>query len=480
MLWLFDRNRAQTGVLVEYDSILTTRRFSEDSSWTGRFPSTSLDLLDAAYFCQVQGETELYLVEKVELVTEEGELSVLASGRSATALLHLRTIEGTMRWSSATPGTIISDMIASLTGARALPGLSFGTGDASGTAIDLERSWGDMGEIARSVLSQGTLGCRASLDGTGVIYDVYGPQTVAALIGDVYGNATGARLVHDDTEWRNYAYVLGETERPEKSAVTALATYGGSLTGTASDVSAVDAAVANVVESAANGLTLQFAFGAIPAGSKDLELVIVGYYNGAPNASHFMLTQIAEDGSTFSTLQALTMQGAGSSKQEYRIPIPLSAWPAAGRIRLTHNVTTYNAVHVLYVNYAVIEYKAPREQVEVDMTDGAERRELYVDARDLQSQDADDVNMLIADYQALLEVRGKEKLADTRRIEYADASVDTPLNPGDVSWYDGRIWSAELMASESSTTYEKGMARHGVTLGEPPATLRKTIRRATG
>lgn len=70
-----------------------------------------------------------------------------------------------------------------------------------------------------------------------------------------------------------------------------------------------------------------------------------------------------------------------------------------------------------------------RKVVEVDVrTDPLEeRRELFVDARDLQ-QHSDNVNYTDAQYQNLLYQRGLEKLADYAPVEKVDSDVDPAAN----------------------------------------------------
>ncbi len=70
-----------------------------------------------------------------------------------------------------------------------------------------------------------------------------------------------------------------------------------------------------------------------------------------------------------------------------------------------------------------------REIVEVDIRQGPdeERRELWVDARDLQ-QHSDTVNYTDAQYRDLLFQRGLEKLADYAVLEKVDSDVDPAAN----------------------------------------------------
>ena len=63
--------------------------------------------------------------------------------------------------------------------------------------------------------------------------------------------------------------------------------------------------------------------------------------------------------------------------------------------------------------------------VEVDrIRQGEKRKELYVDARDLQK----DENTTDAEYKEILKERGIEKLNEYNKVEIADFSIDTLAN----------------------------------------------------
>ena len=72
---------------------------------------------------------------------------------------------------------------------------------------------------------------------------------------------------------------------------------------------------------------------------------------------------------------------------------------------------------------------AARKVVEVDVRQepGEERRELWVDARDLQ-QHSDTVNYTDAQYRDLLFQRGLEKLSDYATVEKVDSDIDPAVN----------------------------------------------------
>lgn len=116
---------------------------------------------------------------------------------------------------------------------------------------------------------------------------------------------------------------------------------------------------------------------------------------------------------------------------------------------------------------------AARVQVIVDQTGGAERRELYVDASDLQKGTLTDLQ-----YQALLTARGASKLAEARRIDTAKADgMTAPVRAGDVIWYDSSFWQASYPVTEVITTREGSKVRRSPVLGEPTMTMQRMIRR---
>lgn len=408
MLYLFDRDRALTVALPEYGTIVTTRRFSDESEWAGRFPSSSFDALREAYFAQVQGESELYLVEHVKRSSDDDGTYVEASGRSATALLHLRTVEGTLQWTSKPTGEIVSDLIATLTGDRALPGVTFGAGVTLGDSTTMQQSWGDMGDVVRLLLSSANLGITASLDGTDVVLDVYAPETVAVMMGEKYGNASTSSVGTDIKTWRNYAAVLGEiADDGSRVRVDVDQTDGDELRELYVDARDLQRAVT----------------AAIPFTVATTD-TFTATAHGLINENRVMLSDVTD--------------GA-----------PLVAAVYYWVISATENT------------FKVSNY---RNGTAVNVTTAG-------------SGNVTTIEKTSAQYAAVLAARGVEKLAEMRFIEYAEAMAATNLPPGALITYDSDIYSATLMCSESESTYESGAVRYDATLGEPPDTIDKSIRR---
>lgn len=132
-----------------------------------------------------------------------------------------------------------------------------------------------------------------------------------------------------------------------------------------------------------------------------------------------------------------------------------------------------------------------RKVVEVDVRESPqeERRELWVDARDLQ-QRSDEANYTDAQYRDLLFQRGLEKLADYAAIEKVDSDVDpaanlvygTDFDLGDLCTY--RYSDVDIECSKRITeiqeAYEGAKRTISVIFGNDAATdFKKIIRKET-
>lgn len=234
-LWLYDIDGNATAVLRE-GALITRRRFREHSAWDGKFPliempgtpyATNYDALADAYFARVAGAEEVYLVENLKLITGGGQEYIeVAESRSASALLHTRTIVGTKDWHDKYAGEMVADVFADFTGARALP-LAFGSGLTLGGTFSVQRSWGDAGEALLELLAAKQLGMRTRFENGVVKLDIIAAAATEVRLGEKYKDGSSMRLVTDDAPWRNYAYVLGEGEGAARVQVIVDQTAGG-------------------------------------------------------------------------------------------------------------------------------------------------------------------------------------------------------------------------------------------------------------
>jgi hypothetical protein len=434
--------------------------------------------------------------------------------------LHERTVEGTLSWSAKKHGQIVSDLIASLTEDRAIPHLAFGTGASLGTDIDKQISWGDMGEVVRALLSSSHLGMRARFVPSplyeedfsrtwrdtferapgplgsswsvlsGTISIVGGEAKATSTFGGVARFAAAGVLSHqvvraDRAQGSGSLVIAGPVARLQDkdnyyyteangTNIVLQKRYGGTTTTLASSPHA-GYPVSLTIEADGSTLRVYKNDGATPIITHEDTTFTTGY-------AGFVCLFVNGYVSRFSVMSEDLPEGATDPRTIYIDVIePVESDSKYGE-RYGNAVSDRALVDKTeWRNYAIVLGEGEgdaRERVDVDFTSGSPRRELYVDARDLQ-RTIDEVEMPLADYQALLAQRGAEKLADTRLIEHAEAQITNgDAEVGEVAWYDSERWSAYLMVTEVETIYESGTAIARAVLGEPAQTLRKTIRKA--
>lgn len=147
---------------------------------------------------------------------------------------------------------------------------------------------------------------------------------------------------------------------------------------------------------------------------------------------------------------------------------------------------TYEYSNKDYRNYAVVAGQgegSDRVSVIVDKTDGAARRELFVDARDLQQEEDESLD----DYKARLTRRGEEKLSEYAVVEKCDTQIDTESNLKYMVDFDlGDLCTVtesehgitcEKRITECEEVYENGAFSLSVTFGEGYLILPKYMER---
>ena len=139
-----------------------------------------------------------------------------------------------------------------------------------------------------------------------------------------------------------------------------------------------------------------------------------------------------------------------------------------------------------YRNYAVVAGQGEgtdRVSIIVDKTDGVERRELFVDARDLQQEEDESLD----DYKVRLTRRGEEKLSEYATVEKCDTQIDTEsslkymvdFELGDlctITEMEHGI-TCEKRITECEEVYENGAFSLSVTFGEGYLILPKYMER---
>ena len=152
----------------------------------------------------------------------------------------------------------------------------------------------------------------------------------------------------------------------------------------------------------------------------------------------------------------------------------------------------YNRNESSYKNFAYVAGAgegANRKIVVVDLRQpGEERKEIWVDARDLQEEDNNGNKIPDATYRAQLAQRGREKLAEYRKVETINSGVDPNANLvykkdfdlGDYCTYiNTEIHiSTDKRITEAMETYEGGAMELEITFGtDEISTVRQLIKR---
>lgn len=153
---------------------------------------------------------------------------------------------------------------------------------------------------------------------------------------------------------------------------------------------------------------------------------------------------------------------------------------------------TYNRNSADYKNFAYVAGEgegSERVIVTVDLRlPGEDRREIWVDARDLQRKDDDGNEITLEEYKLLLYQRGVEKLKEYRLVETASSSIDPNANLiykvdfdlGDYCTYINTEINiaTDKRITEVMETYEGGTTELSITFGtDEIETVKQLIKR---
>lgn len=152
----------------------------------------------------------------------------------------------------------------------------------------------------------------------------------------------------------------------------------------------------------------------------------------------------------------------------------------------------YNRNSNSYKNFAYVAGSGEgnsRIIITVDLrSPGEERKEIWVDARDLQQEDEDGKAISMDIYYTMLEQRGMEKLAEYRKVEIVNSDIDPNANLvykkdfdlGDYCTYINTEIGIETdkRITEIIETYEGGAMKLSITFGtDEISTIKQLIKR---
>ncbi|MDR1599679.1 MAG: siphovirus ReqiPepy6 Gp37-like family protein [Oscillospiraceae bacterium] len=139
-----------------------------------------------------------------------------------------------------------------------------------------------------------------------------------------------------------------------------------------------------------------------------------------------------------------------------------------------------------YANAALVGSEGEGEErtmIAIGDTAGLDRYELFVDAKDLRSEDFPD------DYDAALEFRGNAKITEQAMVKAFDASVHPygnlkykqDFDLGDVVTVISKAWNVGMTTriTEIAESYDSGGMSLDITFGKPLATLTKRLKEAS-
>jgi len=154
--------------------------------------------------------------------------------------------------------------------------------------------------------------------------------------------------------------------------------------------------------------------------------------------------------------------------------------------------TTYTYSRSDYKNFAYVAGAGEGTARIVETVDkiapGEDRRELYVDARDLSPETEDGIMLTDAEYRTILRARGEEKLSEFQTVEAIDGKADpnanlkyrTDYDLGDICDYANPGIGLEIQKriTEIREVYEGGHMRLDTVFGEDYIrNVRKLIQR---
>lgn len=229
-VWLYNRDLEVTGIITDYASVVTTRKFFDVGEFAGKFSLGDFSALSAAKFLVVDDETEVYVVEYVREVTspkDGSEPYVEVKGHDAVCMLGWRSLTAPLTYSGEYLLTAYTDVHVSTLEGNEIPKVLIGFADpteAAGISVDVQLDAGPLDEATFKLLGPIFFSMRSRLSIETVVdietghetktpfirLEVYRSSESDALLGDLYGNGASSSYTVDESYWRNAALVVGE------------------------------------------------------------------------------------------------------------------------------------------------------------------------------------------------------------------------------------------------------------------------------
>jgi len=144
----------------------------------------------------------------------------------------------------------------------------------------------------------------------------------------------------------------------ENSAISGTVIYGTIISGTYESTTVRDNTYFEIQEDVTNGLTVEFTYN-IPDNNKAGVIKLFGRYIGLPSNTHYMeLWAYNYESSSWENLQEIFLPGGNTSDTEYIKEYYEKHIDRDNnnevKIRLVHNISTYNVTHELYIDSVIV------------------------------------------------------------------------------------------------------------------------------
>lgn len=395
-----DQTGKWVGIVENPTSAIWTRRYQKPSDFELYMPATAEMLALLAEDCYITREDapEAMLIEHVEIKTdaEEGNY-ILVSGRGAECLTERRIVWPQIALSGPVDTAIyrlmMDNAINPTNAARALP-LAMN----SPSPVKIPVTW-EMGTIATGTGAEGDSATRCRMPGPiriGNGLHIAVPESLRIHL--YYYDASGAYIGYSG--WHS---VTGYTITPSTFAgaesVRIIVSYQDSAPITAE-------AAANVTVH--HGISAQYTGTGLLA---TLQEIVKAYGLG--------FRVVTEDHNIITLIFEIISGTNRSESQEENDPVIFSP-EFENLLSSSYVLDTTN-----YKNVAIVAGEGEgknRKTATLGSASGLARREMFVDARDLSSNDGE---ISEADYTAQLVGRGAEKIAEHQITESFDGEMDT-------------------------------------------------------
>lgn len=191
-----------------------------------------------------------------------------------------------------------------------------------------------------------------------VVVDTFAGPSGAPQVRDAFGISLKISQEDFDT-LATKADVLASVSTDHSAAISGTAVEGSVITGTYASTALRDDVFWQIEESAVNGITVEMLFNLPSVDHEAGAVEVFGRYTGSPPTTHYMdLWAWNYEAGAFEQLEEEFMPGGMTSDQKYSFGFSERHIDRSNnnevKIRLVHNVTTYNVNHDLYLDQVLL------------------------------------------------------------------------------------------------------------------------------